>query len=256
MKKRQDGKKTDNGIPLLLSIILVFCILGVVVFSVARKINKEMSISAIQNLSESLDLIQCTLEAILNKEAEYQKIIAQEAAKAEDLEEFILSYQKSQTMVKVSLIFTGEEEGISNTGEVFSEEELDFSLGETTNGLQISQSYVNHMGTWAYSMKCPVIKNDQEIAALYIEYIYESYDKSLPEGFYNGKAMLYIMDRNTERFVLKPKGMGERNAGHLNLEDYYQANNIQEEDIRQEVNACLEEKRILCFIMIFKEKVH
>ena len=40
MKKRQDGKKTDNGIPLLLSIILVFCILGVVVFSVARKINK------------------------------------------------------------------------------------------------------------------------------------------------------------------------------------------------------------------------
>ena len=137
MKKRQDGKKTDNGIPLLLSIILVFCILGVVVFSVARKINKEMSISAIQNLSESLDLIQCTLEAILNKEAEYQKIIAQEAAKAEDLEEFILSYQKSQTMVKVSLIFTGEEEGISNTGEVFSEEELDFSLGGTTNGLQI-----------------------------------------------------------------------------------------------------------------------
>lgn len=96
MKKRQDGKKTDNGIPLLLSIILVFCILGVVVFSVARKINKEMSISAIQNLSESLDLIQCTLEAILNKEAEYQKIIAQEAAKAEDLEEFILSYQKAR----------------------------------------------------------------------------------------------------------------------------------------------------------------
>lgn len=247
MKKRQDGKKTDNGIPLLLSIILVFCILGVVVFSVARKINKEMSISAIQNLSESLDLIQCTLEAILNKEAEYQKIIAQEAAKAEDLEEFILSYQKSQTMVKVSLIFTGEEEGISNTGEVFSEEELDFSLGGTTNGLQISQSYVNHMGTWAYSMKCPVIKNDQEIAALYIEYIYESYDKSLPEGFYNGKAMLYIMDRNMERFVLKPKGMGERNAGHLNLEDYYQANNIQEEDIRQEVNACLEEKKNIMF---------
>lgn len=247
MKKRQDGKKTDNGIPLLLSIILVFCILGVVVFSVARKINKEMSISAIQNLSESLDLIQCTLEAILNKEAEYQKIIAQEAAKAEDLEEFILSYQKSQTMVKVSLIFTGEEEGISNTGEVFSEEELDFSLGGTTNGLQISQSYVNHMGTWAYSMKCPVIKNDQEVAALYIEYIYESYDKSLPEGFYNGKAMLYIMDRNMERFVLKPKGMGERNAGHLNLEDYYQANNIQEEDIRQEVNACLEEKKNIMF---------
>ena len=41
--------------------------------------------------------------------------------------------------------------------------------------------------------------------------------------------------------------MGERNAGHLNLEDYYQANNIQEEDIRQEVNACLEEKKNIMF---------
>lgn len=247
MKKRQNGEKIDNGIPLLLSIIFVFCILGVVVFSVSRKITKEMSTSAIQNLSESLDLIQCTLETILNKEAEYQKIIAQEVADAEDPEEFILSYTKNQTMVKVSLIFTGEKEGISNTGEVFSEEGLDFSLGGTVEELPVSQSYINHLGTWAYSMKCPVIKNDQEIATLYIEYIYEFFDKSLPEGFYNGKAMLYIMDTNTERFVLKPKGMGERNAGHLNLEDYYQANNIQEEGIREEVQECLENKKNIMF---------
>ncbi len=247
MKKRQNGEKIDNGIPLLLSIIFVFCILGVVVFSVSRKITKEMSTSAIQNLSESLDLIQCTLETILNKEAEYQKIIAQEVADAEDPEEFILSYTKNQTMVKVSLIFTGEKEGISNTGEVFSEEGLDFSLGGTVEELPVSQSYINHLGTWAYSMKCPVIKNDQEIATLYIEYIYEFFDKSLPEGFYNGKAMLYIMDTNTERFVLKPKGMSERNAGHLNLEDYYQANNIQEEGIREEVQECLENKKNIMF---------
>lgn len=247
MKKRQNGEKIDNGIPLLLSIIFVFCILGMVVFSVSRKITKEMSTSAIQNLSESLDLIQCTLETILNKEAEYQKIIAQEVADAEDPEEFILSYTKNQTMVKVSLIFTGEKEGISNTGEVFSEEGLDFSLGGTVEELPVSQSYINHLGTWAYSMKCPVIKNDQEIATLYIEYIYEFFDKSLPEGFYNGKAMLYIMDTNTERFVLKPKGMGERNAGHLNLEDYYQANNIQEEGIREEVQECLENKKNIMF---------
>ena len=65
MKKEQIGKKTDKGISLLLSIILVFCILGVVVFSVSRKISKEMSASAVQNLSESLDMLKCTIEAIL-----------------------------------------------------------------------------------------------------------------------------------------------------------------------------------------------
>lgn len=247
MKKKQAGIKIDKGISLLLSIILFFCIMGGVVFSVSRKITRQMSASAIQNLNESLDLIQSTIEAILNKEAEYQMIMAQEIADAEDPQEYILSYKKNQTMVKISLIPAGEKEGISNTGEVFSEDELDFSLGGTVDGLPISQSYINTMGTWAYTIKCPVAKNDQEIAMLYIEYIYDSFDKSLPEGFYNGKAMLYIMDTNTQRFVLKPKGMGERNAGHLNLVDFYQANDIQDPDLQKEVDVCLENKENIMF---------
>lgn len=49
-----------GGISLLLSIIVVFCILGAVVFSVARSISTEMSASEIQ------DLIECTIEAVLN----------------------------------------------------------------------------------------------------------------------------------------------------------------------------------------------
>ena len=69
MKKKQGTRKIDKGFSLLISIILVFCILGSVVFSVARKISIEMSASAIQNLSESLDLIKCTIEAILKNEA-------------------------------------------------------------------------------------------------------------------------------------------------------------------------------------------
>ena len=43
---------------------------------------------------------------------------------------------------------------------------------------------------------------------------------------YKRQAVLYLMDAATERFVLKPEGMGERDAGHVNLEDFYRANNI------------------------------
>ncbi len=247
MKKEQIGKKTDKGISLLLSIILVFCILGVVVFSVSRKISKEMSASAVQNLSESLDMLKCTIEAILNTEAEFQKLMAKEIAGLEDPEAYILSYEKNQTMIKISLIREGETEGISNTGEVFSEEGLDFSMGATVEGLETSQSYVNHMGTWAYTMKCPVVKDGEKTATLYIEYIYDSLDDSLPNGFYAQRAMLYIMDANTERLVLKPKGMGERNAGHLNLEDFYRANDIWEEELLEQVATCLEEGKSIMF---------
>ena len=96
-------------------------------------------------------------------------------------------------------------------------------------------------------MKCPVVKNDREIATLYIEYTYDFLDKSLPNGFYNKKAMLYIMDAESQRFVLKPKGMGERNAGHLNLEEFYGANNINDEKLRAEVSECIKNKKNIMF---------
>ena len=116
MKKRQ-GQKKDGGVPLLLSIIIFFGILGVVVFSVAQKISVQMEASAIQNLSESLDLIESTIEAVINKDAEFQRLMAQEIALAPDPMRYIQTYQNSSTMVRISLIRAGETTGMSNTGE-------------------------------------------------------------------------------------------------------------------------------------------
>lgn len=247
MRNKQDKVKMNQSVSLFLSIILIFTVLACIVFSVSYKISKEMSEAAIQNLNESLRLIKSTIEAILNQEAEYQKLIAQEIGESDNLEEHITHYGKNQTMVKISLIFEGETEGITSTGEIFTEEGLDFTAEGTVDGVDISRAYLNHMGTWAYTMRCPVMKNGKKIASLYVEYIYDLFDKSLPEGFYNKRAMLYIMDAETERFILKPKGMGERDAGHLNLSDYYRANEIIEEEIRAEVAKCLEERRNIMF---------
>ncbi len=240
MVKNGNEEGKNKGFSLLLPLLLVFFVLAAVVFSVSSKLTREMSASAIQNLSESLDLLRCTIETILNKEAEFQQLVAQEIAELRDPEEYIRSYQRNQTMVKMSLIRVGKTEGVSSTGEVFTEEELNFAAGGMVNGLHVSQSYLNYMGAWAYTIKCPVEKDGQVLGSLYIEYIYDSLDDALPEGFYNGNALLYIMDAESERMVLKPKGMGERNAGHLNLEDFYRANEIWEQDIRGEVSSCLE----------------
>lgn len=247
MRKIQDKRKKNNGVSLFLSIILIFGVLAGIVFSVSRKISAEMSDSAIQNLTESLNLIESTIEAILNKEAEFQRLMAQDLAAADNPEKHIAHYGESQTMAKISLIYTGETEGVSSTGEVFTEEGLDFTANGTIDGVNVSKSYLNYMGTWAYTMKCPVVKDGQEIASLYVEYIYDSFDRSLPEGFYNKRAMLYIMDAETQRFILKPKGMGERSAGHLNLSDFYRANDITEEEIKEEVSECLKDGHNIMF---------
>ncbi|MGY3664323.1 MAG: ATP-binding response regulator [Roseburia sp. 1XD42-69] len=239
MKQKKNRSRKDKGIHLLLSMILLFSVLGVIVFSVARRISADMSASAIQNLSESLDLIKCTIESMLKKDAEYQKLMAGEIAREDDPKEYILTYKKSPSMTKISYIPAGEEKGISNTGEIFTAEELNFSSQGTAEGLEISQSYLNYMGTWAYSMVCPVERDGEKIGMLYVEYVYDSLDKSLPKGFYNQKAMLYVMDARSQKLVLKPKGMGERSAGHLNLEDFYRANAITEQKLKEEVSLCI-----------------
>ena len=180
---KEKPKRSRKG-SLLISIILVFCILGAVVFSVARRTSVEMSVSAINNLSDSLRLVKGTIEAIIIKEAEFQEFIAQEIAVAQDPYEFIRSYKKNQTIAKVSLILEGETEGISSTGEVFSENTLDFSTGRKVGQLSLTQSYLNEMGTWAYTMKCPVIKDDKEMGALYIEYTFDSLEMTFPNNLY------------------------------------------------------------------------
>ena len=166
MRKKRNESKIDRGISLLVSIFLVFLFLAIIVFSVSRKISREMAASATQNLNESLDLIECTIEAILNKEAEYQRLMAQGIAAMPDPEKYVRNYKKSKTMVRIALIRSGETEGVSSTGEVFTEEELDFSAGGTVDGLPVSQSYLNYMGTWAYCIKCPVIRDNQEAAMM------------------------------------------------------------------------------------------
>ncbi len=247
MKEKTGEKEKRERKVLLLSIVLVFCVLGAVVTAVSQKISREMSTAAIQNLSESLDLIQYTIEAILENEAEFQMLIAKEAARADDPEEYIRAYEKNQTMVKMSMIPAGESVGVSNTGEPFTEEGLNFSAGGTIKGLPVSQSYLNYMGAWSYTIKCPLERDGEEIGTLYIEYIYDTIESSLPDGFYNKQALLYMMDAESERFILKPKGMGKRSAGHLNLDDFYRANNIQDEEIREEVDQCLENGKNLLY---------
>ncbi|MCI8730673.1 MAG: response regulator [Lachnospiraceae bacterium] len=254
VKKRHKKGKSGNGPGLILSILLTFCILGTIVYFVARRISSEMSQSAISNLSESLELVRGTIEAILDKEAEFQKLMAQEISVMGNPEKFIQSYSGSQTMVKISYIAEGTTKGVSNTGEEFTAEELDFSSGKSVGGLPVSTSYLNDMGTWAYTIKCPVVRNGRETAVLYIEYIYESFDEALPSSFYNRKATLYIMDAKSRRFVLKPKGLKERTLGHLDLNDFYRANLILEPEIQEEVSQCIRTQRDIMFYHTIQQK--
>ncbi len=233
--KKKTKKKFHSRTAFIITILLSFCILGAVVLSVERKISAQMSEAAIESLSEKLELLKGTIQAILYKEVEFQSLLATEVALLDQPEDFIRSDHMNKTMVKMSLIPAGKTKGVSSTGETFREDSLDFSAGNLVEGLPISEAYVNDMGTWAYTMKSPVVQNGRETAMLYVEYIFDTLDEALPDKFYNSNALLYIIDSKTERFVLKPKGVGDREAGSLDLQDFYRANRILEPEIQEEV---------------------
>ncbi len=236
----KNKKESKHSITFICTIVLVFCILAGLVFSIERNISSDMSKAAIESLSESLDLLKGTIQAILNTEAELQNMMADEIALLERPRDFIDNKHSNETMVKMSMVPVGKKKGISSTGEEFNPDSLDFSAGNKVQGIPISESYVNSMGTWAYTMKCPVIKDGKKTATLYVEYIYDTYDKALPDKFYNSRALLYIMDSKSKRFVLKPKGVGEREAGSLDLQDFYHANRILEPQIQQDIEDCIQ----------------
>ena len=55
------------------------------------------------------------------------------------------------------------------------------------------------------------------------------------------------MDTASERLVLKPKGIGERDAGHLNLDDFYHANKILEDNIQADIAESIKNGKDVMF---------
>lgn len=244
--KRNNLNKRAS-LKLILIGVLIFALMGAAIWGITKKTYDDMSDAAIANLNENLNLMKSTIEAIFKSEADFQLVTAQELAEADDPQAVITHIPSSDTAALVSVVPTGARVGVSNDGQPFDPANLDFTGGGSVFGLSLSQSYVNEMGTWAYTMACPVERDGNPIATLYMEYTFDTIDEALPRSFYGNQAVLYLMDKANERFVLKPEGMGEREAGHINLEDFYRANAISDSQILEMVTSGLDERRNVMF---------
>lgn len=229
-------------------IVLIFALMGVSIWGIATKTYDDMSEAAISNLNENLSFISSTVEAIFHSETDFQQVTAEEVASYDDPLASIAHIPVSDAASLVSFVPEGDATGVSNDGSPFDPSVLDFSTGESVKGFSLSASYVNHMGTWAYTMACPVERGGRKLGTLYMEYTFDTVDRALPSSFYGDNATLYLMDVASERFVLKPEGMGERDAGHLNLRDFYRANAIDDADIMAMVAQGVETDRNVMFM--------
>ncbi|MCI8468881.1 MAG: response regulator [Eggerthellaceae bacterium] len=201
------------------------------VLAIAHKTSQEMYDSAIQSLDENLNLMKSTIDAIVSSEVDFQELIGDEIALSPDPAAYIQNLHASDAISKLSIVLDEGDVAVSSDGRPFSPDSIDFSSGSTIHGNPVSQSFVNDEGTWAYVIASPLVRDGHQIGTLYVEYAYDAIGSALPKNFYNNQAVFYLMDSANERFVLKPDGLGDREAGHLNLEDFYRANSITDERI-------------------------
>lgn len=244
---KNDRHEKRSSLRLILVGVLIFALMGAAIWGISKKTYDDMSEAAISSLNENLTLMKSTIEAIFRSEADFQRVTAKELAEADDPIATIAHMPNGETASCVSYVPANASEGISNNGEPFNPARLDFSSNENILGLAVSQSYVNTMGTWAYTVACPVERNSQALGTLYMEYTFDTIDEALPRSFYGNRAVLYLVDITNERFVLKPEGMGERDAGHVNLEDFYHANKINDTSTLEMVTSGIDERRNVMF---------
>lgn len=242
-----DSKERRGFYVRALVVVLIFALMGASIWAISKRTYDDMSEAAISSLNENLNLMKSTVEAIFQSEADFQMVTAEELAEAADPLVAVTRIPSGETATLVSFVPEGALEGASNDGKPFDPSKLDFEGGGSVSGLDLSQSYVNSMGSWAYTMACPVERGGQALGTLYMEYSFDVVDRALPRGFYGNQAVLYLMDVASERFVLKPEGMGERDAGHINLEDFYRANAIADPGILEMVNEGIEDRRNVMF---------
>ena len=67
-----------------IAVIVIFVVMAVSIYGIAKKTYDDMSEAAIQNLNENLNLMGNTVEAIMRSEAEFQLLTAEEIAQAKD----------------------------------------------------------------------------------------------------------------------------------------------------------------------------
>ena len=85
MKTTENAVRDRKGFArLTLVIVLIFAVMGASIWAVSKKTSDDMADAAILNLNENLNLVESTVEAIQDSEAQFQRLLATELAAAGD----------------------------------------------------------------------------------------------------------------------------------------------------------------------------
>lgn len=117
MKTTENAVRDRKGFArLTLVIVLIFAVMGASIWAVSKKTSDDMADAAILNLNENLNLMESTVEAIQDSEAQFQRLLATELAAAGDPAAAVERLGKSDAAALISVVPQGADVGVSNDG--------------------------------------------------------------------------------------------------------------------------------------------
>lgn len=108
MKTTENAVRDRKGFArLTLVIVLIFAVMGASIWAVSKKTSDDMADAAILNLNENLNLVESTVEAIQDSEAQFQRLLATELAAAGDPAAAVERLGKSDAAALISVVPEG-----------------------------------------------------------------------------------------------------------------------------------------------------
>ena len=233
--------------------VALILVLGVFIQNLSNRTLRQMSDSQISNLQGNLEIVTGVTKNIFQYNVKSLKSIAEEYSA-----DFNQAVDKEHIPSIKNFCLVKESESLrkaqKNTDIPLTE--LEFSENRNIGGYAVSKCYVGTDGSWCYTIKMPVVKNQVQIGQLYGEFTWDDIRNVLPRSLYNGQAPIYIWDAMSDSIVISSKLADSINYGPATMEDFveligFKSNDTETGKIRSSIKN---KKKLLFYHTIYKEE--
>lgn len=226
MKTTENAVRDRKGFArLTLVIVLIFAVMGASIWAVSKKTSDDMADAAILNLNENLNLVESTVEAIQDSEAQFQRLFGHRACRrGRSGRRCGALGQKRCRRAHLCRARGGRRRRLQRRCPL-RPGVARFQRRGSHQGAPVSQAYVNAEGSWAYTVKCPIERDGVPSPSCTPSTPSTLSTSALPQGS-TASGPCSTSWTPPRSASCEAEGMGERDAGHVNLEDFYRANNI------------------------------
>jgi len=202
IQKQQRTKKRRR-----LELIMLFSLFAILSIGVCYHINiiqKEMTKSAYEGLSQATNQIAQTINSTWNSDAANLKEISEVLANTENKDTVMKDIEKNDIVFRYLFVESTDKEGIASDGTNLKRNDNHiFTNHPFVSEVENSEAFQSKSGQWCYLYRCPVVLNNEMYGWIYAQYLFDRINLLFPEKVFEGDGNYFILDVKTGKIVFQ-----------------------------------------------------